>query len=101
MTAVLALGAIAIVGWFWFDTMKIRELANAAARHNCRKAALQFLDGTVAFAKLSVVTTSAGLKFRRVFVFDYSEDGENRKQGFLIFVGGHISGIGFESVQRH
>ena len=101
MSAFLVLLAMAIAGWFWFDSMKIRELANDVARHSCRKADVQFLDGTVAFANLKPVTTSRGIGLRRVFVFDYSEDGENRKQGFLIFIGARIHNVGFQSGQMH
>ena len=101
MTAYIVLLAVLIGGWFWFDTMKIRERANTIARQSCEKADVQFLDGTVSFAKISMINTSAGLRLRRVFVFDYSENAENRKQGFLVFNGAQLTTVGFQPRERH
>lgn len=96
MTAYFVLFAALMGGWFWFDTMKIRERANVIARQSCEKADVQFLDGTVSFAKISIINTADGLRLRRVFVFDYSENAENRKQGFLVFSGTHVTAVGFQ-----
>ena len=62
---------------------------------------MQFLDGTVSFAKLSIVNTPRGLRFRRVFVFDYSEDGENRLQGFVVFAGSEVVNLGLQARETH
>lgn len=87
--------------WFWHDTMKIRELANSVAQHGCVRAQVQFLDGTVSFAKLGVVNTPKGVRFRRVFTFDYSEDGENRMQGFIVFAGSEVLNLGLQAKEIH
>lgn len=87
--------------WFWFDTMKIRELANNVARHGCQRADVQFLDGTVSFSKLSLINTPRGIRFRRVFTFDYSEDGENRLQGFIVFAGSDVLNVGMQARETH
>ncbi len=39
--------------WFLRDSLAARERANAAAMEACQRLSLQFLDGTVAFARLS------------------------------------------------
>ena len=44
----LALAALGI----WNDGMRAREAANRIAMDACRRGDLQFLDGTVALAKL-------------------------------------------------
>jgi len=87
--------------WFWYDTMRIRQLANTVAQQGCRQAEVQFLDGTVSFAKLGVVNTAKGLRFRRVFVFDYSENGENRMQGFVVFAGNNLINLGLQAREIH
>lgn len=97
---VLLLGILG-ASWFWYDTMKVRERANAVAPQACRRAGVQFLDGTVSFAKLSIVNTTRGLRFRRVFVFDYSEDGENRLQGFIVFAGTEVQNLGLQAREIH
>lgn len=101
MLPYVALLALLSGSWFWFDTMKIRELANEVARLGCRRADVQFLDGTVSFAKLSLVNTPEGIRFRRVFTFDYSEDGENRLQGFIVFAGSKVLNLGLQARETH
>ncbi|MEM7082215.1 MAG: DUF3301 domain-containing protein [Pseudomonadota bacterium] len=97
----LILVLLLTASWFWFDTMKIRELANEVARQGCRRADVQFLDGTVSFAKLSLINSPSGLRFRRVFTFDYSENGENRRQGFIVFVGAQVANLGLQAREIH
>lgn len=97
---VILLGLLS-ASWFWYDTMKIRERANVIAPRACRRAGVQFLDGTVSFARLSIVNTAKGLRFRRVFVFDYSEDGENRLQGFIVFAGSEVINLGLQAREIH
>lgn len=101
MLPYLILAGVLSASWFWYDTMRIRELANTVAQHGCRRADVQFLDGTVSFAKLSIVNTARGLRFRRVFVFDYSEDGENRLQGFVVFAGSEVLNLGLQARETH
>lgn len=101
MLPYIILVALLSASWFWYDTMRVRELANTVAQQGCRRADVQFLDGTVSFAKLSIVNTARGLRFRRVFVFDYSEDGENRLQGFVVFAGSEVLNLGLQARETH
>ena len=55
----LILIAAAVV-WFWQSSLAAREHANRAALDACERLSLQFLDGTVAFARMSIVRNSAG-----------------------------------------
>jgi hypothetical protein len=50
MTLPDLLGLLALVsaGWFVWDSLKVRETANAAMRAACRNEGLLFLDDTVA-----------------------------------------------------
>src|SRR4029450_8416832 len=47
---ILILLAAAVL-WFWQDSLAARESANAAAKEACNRLSLQFLDGTVGFAR--------------------------------------------------
>ncbi len=51
--------------WFLRDSLAARERANAAAMEACQRLSLQFLDGTVAFARLSFVREHGQLAIRR------------------------------------
>ena len=100
-TALVLMCVAAAVAWFWQDSLAAREAANAAAIDACQRLALQFLDGTVAFAGISLTRGSTGrLRFRRTYVFDYTANSIERHQGFVVLVGQRIESIGYASHDR-
>src|SRR5262249_23584865 len=72
-----------------------RESANAAAIEACRRLGLQFLDGTVAFARLALVRENGWIKLRRTYVFDYTATSIERRQGFVLLTGHRVETIGY------
>ena len=87
MDNLLALLALFALGWFWLDSLRARELAIGICRAACDHQDLQFLDQTVALRRLSLRRTPAGLRLRRVYRFDFSEEGVGRRNGHLTLVG--------------
>jgi len=86
----------AAVVWFWQDSLAARESANRAAKEACDRLSLQFLDGTVAFARLALVRIDGGaLKIRRTYVFDYTATSIERRQGFVLLTGRWVESIGY------
>jgi hypothetical protein len=86
----------AAVVWFWQDSLAARESANAAAKEACNRLSLQFLDGTVAFARLALVRADGGrLKLRRTYVFDYTATSIERRQGFVLLTGQRVESVGY------
>jgi hypothetical protein len=86
----------AAVVWFWQDSLAARESANAAAKEACNRLSLQFLDGTVAFARLALVRVDGGvLKLRRTYVFDYTATSIERRQGFVLLTGRRVESVGY------
>ncbi|WP_374276801.1 DUF3301 domain-containing protein [Azonexus sp.] len=74
--------------WFWLDTLKAREIGIRAAQAACAEEGLQFLDDTVAGAGLRFARDGDGrLRLRRVFVFEYSDTGDNRRSGSVTLLG--------------
>jgi hypothetical protein len=84
-------GALA---WFWQSSLAARESANAAAIEACKRLGLQFLDGTVAFARLSLTREAGWLTLRRTYVFDYTADSIERRQGFVLLTGSRVESVG-------
>jgi len=83
--------------WFWQNSLSARERANRAAVDACERAHLQFLDGTVAFARLRLARNDRGqLSLRRTYVFDYTATSIERRQGFVVLLGMRVESIGFE-----
>jgi hypothetical protein len=85
----------AAVLWFWQDSLAARESANAAAMDACRRLGLQFLDGTVAFARVALVREAGWLKLRRTYVFDYTATSIERRQGFVLLTGRRVESVGY------
>jgi hypothetical protein len=87
MDNLLAILALALLGWFWLDSLRARELAIGICRAACEQRDLQFLDQTVALRRIGVRRTAEGLRWRRVYRFDFSEEGLGRRNGHLTLVG--------------
>jgi len=81
--------------WFLRDSLVARERANAAAMQACERLSLQFLDGTVAFARLSFAREQGQLGIRRTYVFDYTANSIERRQGFVILLGRRVESVGY------
>lgn len=81
-------------GWFVWDSLKAREAANAAMRAACRAEGMLFLDDTVALESVRPVRNDDGqLRLRRVFRFEYSDTGHNRRKGSVEMVGAAMSAL--------
>jgi uncharacterized protein DUF3301 len=93
LLTLILLGAAVL--WFWQDSLAARESANAAAKEACTRLGLQFLDGTVAFARLALVRVDGRLQLRRTYVFDYTATSIERRQGFVLLTGRRIESIGY------
>jgi hypothetical protein len=85
-------GVLALI---WRANVEARATANHAAHDACADAALQLLDGTVAFKSWRPTRGDDGrLTMRRTYVFDYSDDGASRRQGFVILRGRDVEIVG-------
>jgi Protein of unknown function (DUF3301) len=85
----------AVVLWFWQDSLAARENANTAAMEACQRLGLQFLDGTVAFARVALVREGGWLRLRRTYVFDYTATSIERRQGFVLLTGRRVESVGY------
>ena len=85
----IILGLLSVLlGWFWLDSLSVREAAVAAARAACESEALMLLDDTVAIAAIKPVRNDAGhVTLQRTYNFEYSDTGNNRRLGSLVLQG--------------
>jgi hypothetical protein len=92
--ALLAIGAGLA---FWIDSLRARERALAAGRAACERSGLQLLDETVAGAGLRLARNDQGeLRIRRVFVFEFSDTGNNRRRGSVVVLGAQVQDLYIE-----
>jgi hypothetical protein len=94
MQALLLLGILGFIIWYWWDTMQSKEAARAAGKHACNNAQVQFLDDTVALKNLWLRRGENGWwQVRRRFVFEFTSDGSCRYQGRIIVNGKRVSEV--------
>jgi len=83
--------------WAWNDSLRARERAVAAGRSACKRYGLQFLDETVAFVRLRPARDEDGrLRLRRTYAFEFSDTGDNRRQGVIVTLGGELADVQLE-----
>jgi len=91
---------IALIGlttFFWLDSLRARERALRAGRTACERHALQFLDDTVAFARLRLARDDDGqLHIARTYTFEFSDTGNNRRLGAIVMLGGELQDLQLE-----
>lgn len=82
----LILGGLGI--WLWFETMRVREIAVNIAKNICERNEVQFLDDTVSLNAIGLGRDVRGqLRIRRVYQFEFSDDGTNRRKGYILMLG--------------
>ncbi len=96
----LALAIVLAGAYLWHDSLRARESAVAAGREACARYGVQLLDETVSFARLRVARDENGrLRLRRTYVFEFSETGNNRRQGAVVLLGARVEDMQMEPYQ--
>ena len=89
--------ALAVLAWLWFDSMRAREHAVAAGTRACERNGLQFLDQTVECVSVRPARDENGrVALRRVYRFEFSDNGENRRGGSIVTLGGEVESLTME-----
>jgi hypothetical protein len=93
----LALLALALLAWLWYDSMRARERAVAAGQSACARERLQFLDETVECTSVRPARDGNGhLVLRRAYRFEFSDDGRSRRAGSIVMLSGEVESLTME-----
>jgi hypothetical protein len=85
---IVSIAFLVAVSWLWFDSVKVRGIAVAAAARTCAAEGWQLLDETVAIARLKPARDEEGrLVLFRSYRFEYSDTGNNRRPGRIDLLG--------------
>lgn len=77
--------------WLWRDSLRAREAGMRASRAACDADGVQFLDDTVAISSVWPARDDDGrLRLRRVYTFEYSDTGNNRRRGWVTLLGDRV-----------
>ena len=97
MLNALLLVVAAFAGWFIFDAWRAREHAVRVAREACRERGLQLLDDSVQGVQTRFARDAEGLmRFRRTYVFEFSDDRVTRRSGSLVVLGAQLESVQLE-----
>jgi hypothetical protein len=81
----------------WLDSLRARERAVQAGRAACQRYDLQFLDDTVSFTRIRLGRDEDGqLRLARTYTFEFSDTGDNRRQGAIVMLGGELQDVRLE-----
>ena len=95
MSHLFIVSLLLLLGWFWLDSLRAREIAIGICQAACRQRDLQWLDQTVALRRLGLTWRSEGMRLRRVYRFDFSEEGMERRQGYIVMRGLNLEELSF------
>ena len=88
LTGFLLLAALL---WLWMDSLKAREACLRESRAACAAEGLLLLDDTVAVDSIRPARDDEGrLRLKRVYKFEYSDTGNNRRTGAVTLVGDRV-----------
>ncbi len=94
---ILGLGALVLLAWWWYDSMRAREQALAVAGAACNRDGLQFLDETVECVTTRPARDEHGrFVLRRTYGFEFSDDGNNRRAGSVVILGTTVESLYLE-----
>jgi hypothetical protein len=89
---IAVVAVLAATGWFLWSSLRAREAANAAIRPACRAEGFLFLDDTVALDRIRLRRNDEGrVTIERVYRFDYSDTGDNRRRGYVTLLGARVT----------
>jgi hypothetical protein len=98
----LTLMSLVALGWFFWDGLRVREIANDAMREACQRHGLMFLDDTVALRSVRPARDDEGrVRLRRIFDFAYSSTGYDRSAGYVVLMGGRVEALDLALERQH
>jgi hypothetical protein len=93
----LAIATAVLAAALFLNGLRVREAAIRIAREACREHGLQFLDYTVQGAGTRLPRDASGhARFRRTYLFDFSDDGVGRRTGTVVMLGGALESLQLE-----
>ncbi|MEA3410091.1 MAG: DUF3301 domain-containing protein [Pseudomonadota bacterium] len=97
MSTGIGLLMIALLTWFWVDSLRAREAALDRVASLCREMDIQLLDQTVRLGRLRPGRDRSGrMRFRRFYVFEYSLNGADRWHGVAIVLARFVEYVHIE-----
>lgn len=92
--ALLWLTFLAIVIYYWFRALQVKERAFIAVKQHCAQMDVQLLDEAIYLRRLWIKRDERGqLCWWRAFYFEFTATGEDRYTGRVLMLGNKITDI--------
>ncbi len=79
------------LAWLWFDSVQVRAKAIREVMEVCAVEGIQLLDESVSISRLMLNRDEDGqVRIQRVYLFDYSDTGDNRRRGSIVMLGNTV-----------
>ena len=88
-----------LVLWLFWANLRAREIARRAVQKECRSHGVQLLDESVAGNHWRPTFKQGQPKILRRFVFDYTVDGSQRHNGYVLMNGNQVDAIWLSTIQ--
>ena len=93
-TSLFYLLVLALLGWYWLNSIHVLDIARKAGRSACDKAGVQFLDDTVESTRIRIARDHSGRRsLRRTYRFEFTETGNTRIEGEIVVLGDTIESV--------
>ncbi|BAU47663.1 hypothetical protein SVA_1084 [Sulfurifustis variabilis] len=88
---------IALALALWVDGRRVQEIGVRAARRECERAGMQFLDETVALGRLALRRDADGrIRLERAYHFEYGTPSGDRERGRVVVLGSRLTALELE-----
>jgi hypothetical protein len=95
---ILPIIVLALLVWFWADSLRAREHALRACAMSCKEIKAQLLDQSVSLRRLGIVRNEFGRAvWLRTYRFEYTFDGAQRLNGSVIMRGRYVDTVAIQS----
>ncbi len=90
----LWLVVLALVAFYWRDSLRVKEIAFKAAQERCREMQVQLLDEAVYLRRLWLKRNDQGrLALWRAFYFEFTVSGSDRYLGRVFMLGDRAEAV--------
>lgn len=94
LTELAWLFLFAFVGWYWWKSRAVKEVALAAAKRHCEQMDVSLLDEAVFLRGFWFKRDQNGrVRVWRRFMFEFSTTGEHRYFGRVIMLGWQVESV--------
>ncbi|MBF0469751.1 MAG: DUF3301 domain-containing protein [Gammaproteobacteria bacterium] len=93
----VVIALLLLILWFWYSSLRAKEIANLGAKMRCDIQGVLFLDQSVALQRIRQRRGGDGrLLLQREYRFEFSATGDERSQGTITVLGGKVTAFSID-----